>query len=160
MAHFRPIHKLRALNPGIGSPLVPAAGECGSGGTATVSPKAVTPIDTALLGTAPRTVRCAAAAAVYWAIPVTNTVIAPTDVVPVVPIGGISRGYEGIRGEGRVGEQKPSEGLGGDDRVPARQADDYRTPDVVRPHDVLRGQEIGQAFTTEEREATERGGSS
>lgn len=138
VAHFRPIHKLRALNGGVRFPPVPAAGECGSGGTAIVSSKAVTLIDTALLDTAPGAVRCAAAAAVHRVTPVPNIIMTPIDVVPVEPIGGISRGYRGIRGERRVGEQKPSEGLGGDDRVPARQPDDYWAPDVVRPHDVLR----------------------
>lgn len=153
MPHFRPIHKLRTLDGSAGFPAVPVAGECGGGGTVTVSLKAVTPIDTALLDAAPGVVRraaaAAAAAAVCQVILVANTVSTATVVAPVTPIGALSRGYRGTRGERRVGEQEPAEGLGGNDRVPARQADDYWTPDVVRPHDVLRGQGIGRAFATE-----------
>ena len=36
-----------------------------------------------------------------------------------------------------MGEQKSSEGLDGDDRVPARQADDHGAMDVVRPQNIL-----------------------
>lgn len=136
---FRPIYKLHALDGGVGFLPVSATGECGGGGTATVSLKAVTSIDIALLDAARSTVRraAAAAAAVYSTIAFSNACTAVTAVAPVALIRGLCRGWGGVCDEGTVGEQKPSKGLGGNDRVLARQADDHGAPDVIRPHDVL-----------------------
>ena len=90
--HFRPIHQLRALGGCVGFPPVHAAEACGRRETATISLKAVTPIDTALLDVAPGAVCYAVATAVYLAILVLNTVTAATAVDAIAPIGGFLRG--------------------------------------------------------------------